>query len=66
MTGAEDKDMGLVAFLFWSLPGRDGIEGVKTEGVKEGKKVVDSPLDKEEMEPLADRGGRPRPPIVTS
>ena len=63
-----DKDIASDLTLFWSFPGFapvgvDDMEG--TEGM-EGMEVVDSPLDKEDIEAVADRGGRPRPPIVVS
>lgn len=53
---------------FWRFL-MDGLEGVDDSEVtedREDKEVVDSPLDMEDIEAVADRGGMPRPPIVTS
>lgn len=66
--GPEDKDIASDLTLFWSLPDfmPVGFDDMDVAKGMEGREVVDSPLDKEDMEAVADRGGRPRPPIVTS
>lgn len=48
------------------MDGLEGVEDTEVTGGREDKEVVDSPLDKEDIDAVADRGGKPRPPIVTS
>ena len=66
--GPEDKDIASDLTLFWSLPGfvPVGVDDMDVAEGMEDREVVDSPLDKEDIEAVADCGGRPRPPTVTS